>query len=108
MTAVESARQSIARLIVDYGVLPVSLQPFADLLAEIDAGVWLDTREVEALADEHGLCAVVNEDPGQTGSDTSDDCAWIVEYGLMGLRGRRETPYCATAADAVRAAREAQ
>ena len=110
---IERAREALAHMEAawedDDVPLSSDFQAIRDLLAEIDSGYLIDTRRIEALADAHGLAALVNEDPGQTGSDTSDDCAWIVEYGLMGLRGRRETPYCASAGEALAAAeREAQ
>lgn len=90
--AVERARQALDSLtgpslhwgISDAERVKVALR---DLLAEIDAGVWLDTRELEAL-----MVAAVPRGSGTWDWETAHDD----EAG----------PY-ATAADAVRAAREA-
>ena len=96
----ERARQALAHIEAawedDDAPLPSDFQAIRDLLAEIDAGVWIDTRELEALRVEHGLvvaATAITSHGRWIVYDVNDDCAPGVFY--------------ATAADAVRAAREA-
>lgn len=90
--AVERAR----RVMGLYGENSAAYIALSDLLAEIDAGVWLDARELEALRVEHGLvvaATAITSHGRWIVYDVNNDCAPGVFY--------------ATAADAVRATREA-
>ena len=112
MTSVDRARQALtwldgkddAKFDADTPVVSA----LRDLLAEIDAGHWVDTRELAALADAEGIAGVICEDRERVGTEHDPgDGRWIVEYGVWGQKGRRDTGYWPTATEAIRAAREA-
>ena len=98
--AIERARQALAHIEAawedDDSPLPSDFQAIRDLLAEHDAGVWLDTREMVALGAVNPVALYFD------GRDS--DTPWEIDADGEG------EPYWsvgATAADAVRAAREA-
>ena len=92
--AVERARQALRSCEINCGRYAESVVALRDLLAEIDSGVWLDTREVEALLVDKGLEVFPTLSPRG-------------RWAVYDVEGDEYISYHATARDAVRAARGA-
>ena len=109
MTAVERARRAFSRIVSDgahadpdnpqaYVAFPDDVAALRDLLAEHDSGVWLDTRDVDALLwNGRGVFMDCDPDLGWT--------IWRHAAAMFGAPTRIGAGM--TARDAVRAAREA-